>query len=263
MQKIMRNMASHRHLWHLLKVFLCAFLALGMKPSYSVELIDYPFRDQRISICKVDLRRDAISMFWKDDNKVVLGRFSRLQAWLRTRGEDIVCATNAGIYEEDHRPLGLYIENGVTRRRLNLRKNGYGNFYLQPNGIFLMRDRQAAIVDTDRFAAAQDALLPGVLFATQSGPIMIQNGKINPMFSAASENRLVRNAVCITSPQNVVLAISRGPINFYEFAAFLRDKIACTDALYLDGNISRMYPEDSAEFGPDFGVLIAVVRKLR
>src|ERR1700692_4202755 len=141
-----------------------------MKPSYSVELIDYPFGDQRISTCKIDLRRDVIRMFWKDDNKVVLGRFSRLQALLRARGEDIVCATNAGIYEEDHRPLGLYIENGVTRRRLNLRKNAYGNFYLQPNGIFLIRDRQAQIVDTDRFAAEQDALLPGVLFATQSGP---------------------------------------------------------------------------------------------
>jgi uncharacterized protein YigE (DUF2233 family) len=256
-------MASHRPLRYLLKVLLCGFFTLGMPPSYSVELVDYSFHNQRISTCKIDLRRDAIRMFWKDDNKVVLGRFSRLQALLRTRGEDIVCATNAGIYEEDFRPLGLYIENGITRRKLNLRKNAYGNFYLQPNGIFLIRDRQAQIVDTDRFAAAQDALLPGVLFATQSGPMMIQNGKINPMFSAASENRLIRNAVCITSPQNVVLAISREPINFYEFAAFLRDKIACTDALFLDGNISRMYPEDSAEFGPDFGVLIAVTQKLK
>lgn len=256
-------MKSNGRLFRFLWLIICSLPVLCAAPSGAAELVDYRSSNMLISTCKIDLRRDTMRMFWKDDNKLVLGRFSRLQAWLRARGEDIVCATNAGIYQEDHRPLGLYIENGVTRRGLNLRKNAYGNFYLQPNGVFLIRGQQAEIVDTDRFDAERDTRLPGVLYANQSGPILLQNGKINATFSVVSENRLIRNAVCITSPHDVVLAISRGPVNFYEFAQFLRDRIACTDALFLDGNISRMYPGDGAELGPDFGVLIAVTKKIR
>ncbi len=240
-----------------------SLLIIGIVPCSGAELIDYQYHDLVISTCKIDLQRDTVRMFWRDSEKLLLGRFPRLQAWLRTQGDDVVCATNAGIYDEDYRPRGLYIEKGVTLRKLNVRKNAYGNFYLQPNGVFLLHDQKADIVDTDRFATEREALFPGVLFATQSGPLLIQNGKINTIFSTQSENRLIRNAVCTTSPRNVVLAISRGPISFYAFAQFLLDRIGCTDALYLDGNISRMYPGEDSDFGPNFGVLIAVTKKAR
>ena len=256
-------MESNRNFLGLLQILFCGLLAAGPGLCDSAELIDYRFHNIAISTCKVDLQRDALRMFWKDDNKLVLGKFFRLRAWLRTQRDDVVCATNAGIYDEDQRPLGLYIEKGVTLRRLNVRKNAYGNFYLQPNGVFLIRDRQADIVDTDRFAVERETLMPGVLFATQSGPILIQNGKINATFSAESENRLIRNAVCTTSPHEIVLAVSHGPINFYEFSQFLRDKIGCINALYLDGNISRMYPGDATNLSADFGVLIAVTKEVR
>ncbi|MQR01011.1 phosphodiester glycosidase family protein [Glaciimonas soli] len=254
-------MKSNRRYLSLNSLFFCGFLALTASRASGAELIVYNSPNLMVSVCKIDLLRDTVRMFWKDDNKLLLGRFSRLQTWLHAQGEDVVCATNAGIYQQDYRPLGLYIENGVTQRQLNVRKNAYGNFYIQPNGIFLIRDKKAEIIDTDRFAAERDALLPGVLYATQSGPLLLQNGKINATFSAASDNRLIRNAVCITSPHDVVLAIAREPVNFYEFAQFLRDKISCTDALYLDGSISRMYPGEDAEIGPDFGVLIAATKK--
>lgn len=263
MQKTLNTLESNRRFFGLLPILFSGLLMISAAPSSGAELIDYRFHDFVISTCKINLRLDTVRMFWKDDDKRVLGRFSRLQAWLRTQGDDVVCATNAGIYDEDYRPRGLYIEKGVTLRKLNVRKNAYGNFYLQPNGVFLIRDQQADIVDTDHFAAERDALLPGVLFATQSGPLLIQNGKINTTFSIGSENRLVRNAVCMTSPHDIVLALSRGPINFYEFAQFLRDKIGCTNALYLDGNISRMYPGEDSDLGPDFGVLIAVTKRMR
>lgn len=228
--------------------------------SEAADLTDYRFHDFVISVCKIDLRRDQLQMFWKDEKKVVFGRFTTLQAWLQSRGQSLVCATNAGIYEEDFRPLGLYVENHVVLRKLNVRKNAYGNFYMQPNGVFLIRDHQAEIVDTDRFAAEREALLPDVRFATQSGPLLIKNGSINDVFSDASTNRLVRNAVCTISPHESVLALSRGPISFYEFAQFLLRKLGCTDALYLDGNISRMYPGDGSDLGPSFGVIIGVTK---
>jgi uncharacterized protein YigE (DUF2233 family) len=68
------------------------------------------------------------------------------------------------------------------------------------------------------------------------------------------------NAVCTISPHESVLAVSRGPISFYEFAQFLLNKLGCTDALYLDGNISRMYPGEVSDWGPSFGVIIGVTK---
>lgn len=128
-------------------------------------------------------------------------------------------------------PIGLYVENSVVLRKLNVRKNAYGNFYMQPNGVFVIRDHQAEIIDTDRFADERETLLSDVRFATQSGPLMIKNGSINGAFSSSSNNRLIRNAVRTTSPFQSVLALSRGPINLYEFALFLRNTLGCTYTL--------------------------------
>ncbi|MFX7776561.1 hypothetical protein ABTJ98_21245, partial [Acinetobacter baumannii] len=82
-------------------------------------------------------RSDTIRMYWKDAAGTPLGNFSRLDAHLRSQGQEIVCATNAGIYDKQVQPLGLYVEGGNQLRRLNTRKNAYGNFYLQPNGVFV------------------------------------------------------------------------------------------------------------------------------
>ena len=42
---------------------------------------------------------------------------------------------NAGMFGEDLKPIGLYVEDGVQAKRLN-RRDGYGNFHLKPNGVF-------------------------------------------------------------------------------------------------------------------------------
>lgn len=243
-----------------LKTVLVLLLALRTSATTAATLLDYPYHEFSISVCRIDMRRDKLQMFWKDERKALLGKFSVLQTWLRARGETLVCATNAGIYGKDYRPIGLYVEDGVVLRKLNIRKNAYGNFYLQPNGVFAIRNHRAEIIDTDRFFIEQAVLMSDVLFATQSGPLLIRNGRINAAFSPDSSNRLVRNAVCVTSPDEVLLALSRGPVSFYEFSLFLRDQLHCRDALYLDGNISRMYPGENADLGPSFGAIIGATK---
>jgi uncharacterized protein YigE (DUF2233 family) len=178
---------------HWIGTLFILLLSLCAMRSEAADLIDYPFRDFMISVCKIDLRRDQLQMFWKDQNKVELGRFPALQAWLQSRGKSLVCATNAGIYGVDYRPLGLYVENGVVLRKLNVRKNAYGNFYMQPNGVFVIGDHRAEIVDTDRFAAERESLLPDVRFATQSGPLLIKHGIINDVFPDSSTKRGMYN----------------------------------------------------------------------
>jgi len=237
-------------------------ILLAGSPASAAELRQFRYNQVSINTCHIDLQHDTLKMFWKDGNGNLLGSFSSLRSWLRPQGKELFCAINAGIYDTDHRPLGLYIEDGVTLRRLNTRQNAYGNFYLQPNGVFIVADRQARIVDTVSVDAERERWLATARYATQSGPIMLHNGVINAAFDPGSINMVVRSAVCIDNNHQVVLAMARNPITFYDFAQFLRDKLQCVDALYLDGSIARIYPSLEADLGPAFGAMIGVVQEL-
>ncbi len=78
----------------------------------------------------------------------------------------------------EYTAAGLYIENGIERKALNTRKSGYGNFHLQPNGVFWVQDGKAAVTPTADYAR----LKPSADIATQSGPMLVIGGAINPKF---------------------------------------------------------------------------------
>lgn len=178
----------------------------------------------------------ALRLYWKDAAGRIYGSPGALAAGLARQGRRLVFAMNAGMYDTDHRPLGLYIEQGVERVPVNPSHGGGGNFHIPPNGIFYIAKGRARIVETDRYQAE-----PGVRLATQSGPILLEDGAINSAFSPNSVNLNIRNGVCVRRDGEVVFAISRDPVSFYAFAAMFRDRLGCRDALYLDGAISRMY----------------------
>ena len=50
------------------------------------------------------------------------------------------------MYGEDLKPIGLYVENGRTLRKLN-RRNGPGNFHLKPNGVFFIDGAKGGVMD--------------------------------------------------------------------------------------------------------------------
>ncbi|QHS58592.1 phosphodiester glycosidase family protein [Chitinophaga agri] len=76
--------------------------------------------------------------------------------------------------------------------------------------------------------------------------------------------RTYHSGVGILSNGNVVFIISKeANTTFFDFASIFKDLFGCSDALYLDGAISKMYlpqhrPEDT---GGDFGVIISVTGK--
>jgi uncharacterized protein YigE (DUF2233 family) len=249
-----------RRLPQLFAATLYALVLLAAFRADAAELRQHHYQQVSINTCTIDLQQDTLRMYWKDPEGKLFGTFSALRNWLRPQGKDVICATNAGIYDKEHRPLGLYIEGGVTLRKLNTRRDAYGNFYLQPNGVFIVEEGRARIVDTVTIAADRERWLSQAVYATQSGPLMLRNGEINAAFDPGSINLFVRNAVCIDQAQKVILAMARNPISFHDFALFLRDRLHCVDALYLDGNISRMYPSLEADIGPAFGAIIAVVK---
>ncbi len=196
----------------------------------------------------------TLSFHWKDDQNQPYRSFSNLKAALAKEGKHLVFAMNGGIFQEDLKPLGLYIEKGKTKYRLNTRKNAYGNFYIQPNGVFYLKDDgQGAIVSTTAFKST-----PSIYYATQSGPMLVINGEINSILADGSANVRRRNGVGILADGNLFFAISKGFVNFYDFAEYFKQS-GCVNALYLDGSVSQIYlPDKNYQYSDGvFGVIIA------
>lgn len=146
-------------------------------------------------------------------------------------------AMNAGMYDEEGRPIGLYVEGGAPRHRLNLRQ-GPGNFHLLPNGVFAVDDRGRVSVTPSRLFARTKR---PVRWATQSGPMLVIGGKLHPRFDTDGPSRLVRNGVGVAGPRTAWFAISEEGVSFGRFARLFRDALGCTDALYLDGTVSSLW----------------------
>ena len=142
---------------------------------------------------------------------------------------------NAGMFQEDFSPLGLFIEGGRTRHGANTH-DGAGNFHLKPNGVFFFGQMGAGVMETQRFLDAH--LRPD--FATQSGPMLVIDGAIHPKLQPDGTSQKIRNGVGVRG-STIVFAISRDPVTFYRFASLFRDTLGCPDALFLDGTISSLY----------------------
>ena len=98
-------------------------------------------------VCQFDLRHYTPKLFWKQPNGEP---YASLQNIPRRDGSDarqLVFATNAGMYQSDRSPLGLYVENGRELVRANTAV-GAGNFYIKPNGIFYVSGDSASILET-------------------------------------------------------------------------------------------------------------------
>ena len=199
-----------------------------------------------------------IKMFHSDSNGKVFGNFSNLKAYLTEQNLTLKFAMNGGMYLKNLSPQGLYIENGKLIKSINLKYNSYGNFYMQPNGVFyITKDGIASVVKSKEFK-----LNKNIEYATQSGPMLVIDGKINPKFNPNSKSFYIRNGVGVLPNGKLLFAISKEPIRFYDFANFFK-KAGCRDALYLDGFVSRIYLPSEGITNQDFifGIIIAEVKR--
>jgi uncharacterized protein YigE (DUF2233 family) len=201
----------------------------------------------------------SIRMFWKDSSGTPLGSLGKLKRHIEQQGGTLLYACNGGMYMENQAPLGYYIENGNTLQKINTR-TGSGNFYLQPKGVFYMLANGKAAVQSIETAADRKALPANIRYLTQSGPMLINKGRINPLFQPSSDNVNIRNGVGILPNGHAYFAMSARPVNFYGFAKHFADK-GCQEALYFDGFVSRTYCPTAGctQTGGAFGVMVAVV----
>jgi uncharacterized protein YigE (DUF2233 family) len=155
---------------------------------------------------------------------------------LAVQGRHLLFAMNAGMYDENQRPIGLYVEDGKQSKKLN-RRSGSGNFHLKPNGVFYVKDGRAAVMETEAFTKSN--IKPD--FATQSGPMLVINGAIHPKFSPTGTSRKLRNGVGVDAAGTVTFVISETAVTFWEFATLFKDELKSENALFFDGSVSSLY----------------------
>jgi uncharacterized protein YigE (DUF2233 family) len=227
--------------------------------SHAVECGARTAGDTAFTVCRVNLNVERLELFWRDDTGRPYRQFPALREALQAKGKQLVFAVNAGMYQPDFSPVGLFVTEGRELTPLN-RHVGSGNFSQQPNGVFLVEANSARVISTDEYASEH----PKPSLATQSGPMLVHNGEIttSAVMSPNSNWRKIRNGVCAPSSGAVFFVISESPVTFYEFAGFFRDALLCRDALYLDGSISSLYApnlnrEDrGSDMGPILGVAV-------
>jgi uncharacterized protein YigE (DUF2233 family) len=206
---------------------------------------------------EVTLPQPRLRFFLQRPDDTPLYSLGNLRDWLASRGQRLVFATNAGMFTPARMPVGLYVEEGRELVSLNTREDS-GNFFLKPNAVFFLTETQAGILESHAYESRTPEK---VLYATQSGPALVLQGKLHPAFREDSKNRADRRSgVGILTPNRVVFAIANQPVNLHEFATFFRDELGCQDALYLDGVVSRMYLPalGREELDGHFGAMMAI-----
>lgn len=245
---------------HRARLVLAGALLLVSGIAHAVECGAKTSGDTVFTVCEANLKVEQLELFWRDDAGRPFRQFSALRDALQAKGRQLIFAVNAGMYQPNFSPVGLFVAGGRELVPLN-RHVGSGNFSQQPNGVFLVEGGAARLITTDEYAREH----PNPSLATQSGPMLVHDGQIttSAVMSPNSTWRKIRNGVCAPSPDTVVFAISETPVTFYEFAGFFRDALHCREALYLDGTISSLYApslhrEDSgSDMGPILGVAVA------
>ncbi len=234
---------------------LALWLAPFLAPAHAASCKTIHFQGNPYSLCEVT-PKDGIRLWHSDKDGRLIGNFAQLENDLRALGKKLAFAMNGGMFHANRRPVGLYIEE--NRQMTPLADGGsYGNFGLKPNGVFCISPTALRVIKTDAYRANP----PKCRFATQSGPMLVIDGRLHPRFLKNASSRHIRNGVGVSADgQHAVFAISDTPVTFYEFASLFRDRLHLQNALYLDGSVSRLYAPDlgRADVGLPLGPIIGL-----
>jgi uncharacterized protein YigE (DUF2233 family) len=213
--------------------------------------------NQSYTVCSFDAGEPARLWLTHPDG-APFGQFDRLAEHTSNQGHILIFAMNAGMYHDDRRPVGLYIENGEQAAPIVTRA-GPGNFGMLPNGVFWIDSSGVAHV-TESLAFEVQA--PDARFATQSGPMLVIEGALHPDFNEDGPSRKRRNGVGVARDGTLHFAISDVPVNFHSFATLFRDELDTPNALFLDGYVSKLYAPGIGrnEAGLDMGPIVGVTR---
>ncbi|ODR94911.1 hypothetical protein AUC70_03755 [Methyloceanibacter stevinii] len=255
-----------RAIWGLTALVLAmALVLLGAAPAAAEGCRDRTLLSTSYIVCAFNPATDDLHLYWRGQNGRPFRTFNALSRALKSQGRDLVFAMNGGMYERDFSPVGLHIEQGNTLSPLNTktvtgRPSQIPNFYKKPNGVFYWGQGRAGVLESSRFGAQK----PPSAFATQSGPMLVVEGKIHPAFIEKSTDFKQRNGVGVAPDGTVYFVMTKGRVSFYQFARAFRDGLGVQDALFLDGGWApgiyapELGRNDSPGHG-GYGPIIAVV----
>jgi uncharacterized protein YigE (DUF2233 family) len=149
----------------------------------------------------------------------------------------IAFAMNAGMFDEAGKPIGYYVKDRERGHELN-RNDGAGNFHMKPNGVFFGTGGKWRVMTADDFYAK---IGDRPDFGTQSGPMLLVDGKLHPEITEDGPSRTIRNGVGVDGAGRAHFVISDGPVSFGKLARYFRDVLKTSNALYLDGAVSALW----------------------
>lgn len=248
------------------------FNAIGLLLFFQLLLgcngITKPSASEQQSIGKVDQDqkwlgfefnpKDAeLAFYWQNEQGENYRSFERLKKVLNEADQELLFATNGGMFNPLFAPVGLYIERGEILSPIDTFSSRNGNFYLMPNGVFSISNTNVPSIQQSEDFRWNDS----IYFATQSGPMLLIDGAFHPAFIKGSTNVNIRNGVGLLPNGNLYFLMSKEEVNFYDFANYFKQK-GCENALYLDGYVSRTYlPQANfTNEDGDFGVIIGISR---
>lgn len=170
----------------------------------------------------------------------------------------IAFAVNGGMYGDDLKPVGYYVENGKRLSELD-RGDGEGNFYMKPNGVFFGTGGRWQVMGSNTFF---NTVGDRPEFGTQSGPMLLIEGKLHPEIQDNGPSRAIRNGIGVDAKGRAHVLISNAPVSFGQLARVFRDELKVANALYLDGQVSSLWdPASGRQDKSRVGPIIVVTRR--
>jgi uncharacterized protein YigE (DUF2233 family) len=213
------------------------------------------FERAEYAICEVDLHKHTV-IYWNRSDGTPYEYLSALPRSLEGGAGRLIFAINAGMFDSNLKPVGLYVEQGRELVHANT-KSGRGNFHMKPNGIFYISADKAAVAETQAFLKQR----PQADLATQSGPMLVVDGRLHPRFDRRSTSLKTRNGAGVRGDGKVIFVISQKAVSFDAFARLFRDGLKCPNALFLDGGSASSwyaptlnYPSNIVPLGPMLAV---------
>jgi uncharacterized protein YigE (DUF2233 family) len=217
----------------LLLILLASCAKAAPKPPDSL-CREQAFESSRFTVC--DNGGGKLLLFAASRRDKPLRSFAEVMG--KVEVARVAFAMNAGMFDDQGRPIGLAIVDRQLVKDINL-NDGPGNFHLKPNGVFSVSvTGQARIAESAPRVTIQRTRTTEL--ATQSGPMLVIAGKLHPKLELDGSSRLIRNGVGVRDGK-ALFVISETPISLGKFARFFRDKLKTPNALYFDGSVSSLW----------------------